>query len=475
MSVRASSSSGRSCSLQRRSATRFGRSRSRSRCSPAVEDAVRRLAQRGRRGQQPRHELLRLRQREHAVEVLREEAVAPQRALELVEAAQCARAEQLAVALVEAPQQRHAEALARGRQRETGAERVGEQRVHLALPHGDEDAVGVEHELLRGGPHGQLDGAPHDLGEPRVRLQPRDVGSVLPPGLDPVEELRDGALLDRLVADGRQHVRHVVHERRVRADDEHAPQLLAVGVEEPGGAVEADGGLAGAGAALDDERALGLGGDQPVLVGLDRRHDVAHPAFAAAVELLEQEVGDGGAVDGGAVERLVRDVRQPPALGAVAAPLRDALRVGRRRRVERPGRGRLPVDDERLAVVVVHPAAADVQRPGRRVERQAAEAEPALGVLERARAPLRPGLHRHRRELGRHHVAGAPERRAHLLEAHVSVVDVGLLRLELGMSHRAVRLIAGPRLTIRDQVRERTWSPNRGSQTAVEHRRIAHE
>ena len=92
--------------------------------------------------------------------------------------------------------------------------------------------------------------------------------------------------------------------------------------------MQADGGLAGARAALDDERALGLGGDQPVLVGLDRRDDVAHPALAAAVELLEQEVGDGGALDGGAVERLVGDVGEPPALGAVAAALRDALRVG---------------------------------------------------------------------------------------------------------------------------------------------------
>ena len=36
-------------------------------------------------------------------------------------------------------------------------------------------------------------------------------------------------------------------------------------------------------------------------------------------------------------------------------------------------------------LVVVHPAAADVERPQRPVERQPAEAEPALGVLERLR------------------------------------------------------------------------------------------
>ena len=143
-----------------------------------------------------------------------------------------------------------------------------------------------------------------------------------------VEKLRDRALLDRLLAERGQHVRDVVHERRVRADDEHAAQLLAVRVEKPRRAVQPDGRLAGAGAALDDERAVGLGGDQPVLVGLDRRDDVAHPPLAAALELLEQEVGDRGALDRGAVERLVGDVDDAPPVGAVAAALRDA-RAGR--------------------------------------------------------------------------------------------------------------------------------------------------
>ena len=206
-------------------------------------------------------------------------------------------------------------------------------------------------------------------------------------------------------------------------------------IEEPRRAVQPDGGLAGSGPALHDERAVGIGGDQPVLVGLDRRDDVAHPPLAAALELLEQEVRDGGALDRGTVERLVGDVDDAPAFGAVAAPLRDAVRVGRRRGVERPRRRRLPVDDEHLVLVVVHPAAADVQRPECDIERQPPEAEPALGVLERPHAPLRPGLHRDRRKLGRHQVAGALERRAHLVERHIGGVDVGLLGLQLGMRH----------------------------------------
>ena len=74
------------------------------------------------------------------------------------------------------------------------------------------------------------------------------------------------------------------------------------------------------GPALDDEHALGLARDQAVLVGLDRRDDVAHVLVAAALELLEQDVGD--AVDdvaGRAVERLVVEVEQRAALGAEAA------------------------------------------------------------------------------------------------------------------------------------------------------------
>ena len=214
-------------------------------------------------------------------------------------------------------------------------ERLVEELGHLALAHRHEDAVDVEHELLGRRLHGELDRALHDLGEPRVRLQPRDVRRLVAVDDDPVEQLGDRPLLDRVLAERGQHVRDVVHERRVRADDEHAAQLLAVRVEEPRRAVQPDRRLAGAGSALHDERAVGIGRDQPVLVGLDRRDDVAHAPLAAPLELLEQEVGHRRAFDGGAVERLVGDVDDAAPVGAVAAPLRDALRIGRRRRVER--------------------------------------------------------------------------------------------------------------------------------------------
>ena len=67
------------------------------------------------------------------------------------------------------------------------------------------------------------------------------------------------------------------------------------------------------GPALDDQRRLGLAGDQPVLVGLDRRDDVAHVRLAAPLELVEQEVA-AHRPEPDAVELLVAHVEQPPAL-----------------------------------------------------------------------------------------------------------------------------------------------------------------
>ena len=120
---------------------------------------------------------------------------------------------------------------------------------------------------------------------------------------------------------------------------------------------------------------------------------------AAALELLEQEVADAGAVERRAVERLVGDVEQPPALRAEAAAQRDALRVGRRRGVEGPRRGRLPVDDDLLPLVVVHPAAADVQRPLDLLEVEPAEEQAPLGVLEGREPAGAPRLEREGRDL----------------------------------------------------------------------------
>src|SRR5262249_55723581 len=88
----------------------------------------------------------------------------------------------------------------------------------------------------------------------------------------------------------RQYLRDVAQERRVPPDDEYAPrlQLLPVRVEQVGGAVQRDGGLAGAGSTLDDQYAGGVRPDDAVLLGLDRGDDVLHTPGPARRERTEQ-------------------------------------------------------------------------------------------------------------------------------------------------------------------------------------------
>jgi hypothetical protein len=96
----------------------------------------------------------------------------------------------------------------------------------------------------------------------------------------------------------------------------------------------------------------------------------------------------------------------------------------------------LPVDDEHLLLVVVHPAATDVERLRGAVEIEPAVAESPFGVRERPQAASSPRLERERSDLSVGGVGRAHDRRAHPLEALVRVVDVRLLRLQLGMGHR---------------------------------------
>jgi hypothetical protein len=66
----------------------------------------------------------------------------------------------------------------------------------------------------------------------------------------------------------------------VRTDEQHAAPAVAearVGVQEVGGPVQGDDGLARARPAVDDERAAGPRADDRVLVGLDGAEHVAHP------------------------------------------------------------------------------------------------------------------------------------------------------------------------------------------------------
>ena len=108
---------------------------------------------------------------------------------------------------------------------------------------------------------------------------------VVAPDARPVgDEVGEHGQLDAGLAQRRQHLLDVAEEQAVGPDDEHALALERepVGVEEVGGAVQGDDGLAGARAALHDEHAGQLGADDLVLLALDGGDDVAEAAGAGA-------------------------------------------------------------------------------------------------------------------------------------------------------------------------------------------------
>ena len=154
-------------------------------------------------------------------------------------------------------------------------------------------------------------------------------------------------------------------------------------VEQEGGAVEADRRLAGARPALDDQQLVERGPDDHVLLGLDRRDDVAHLAGAGPVELGQERVGDAGGVVGavGVVEVLVEQADELAVLEHEAAAEVEAQRVAEGGPVEGDGHPGAPVDHHRVAAVVLDVAAADVPLlAGLLVD--AAEAQRSLGRLD---------------------------------------------------------------------------------------------
>ena len=353
--------------------------------------------------------------------------------------------------------------------------RVLDQPADLLRRESQLHSLEADREQFLGRPRQRPHGGGDHLCQPGVALQARDLGRVGPRRLDTVDQLVHRPLLDALLAEHGEDVRDVVHEDRVGPDDQHAAplQLAPVGVEQPGRTVEAHRRLAGSRAPLDDEDAVRLAGDQAVLVGLDRGDDVAHVLVAAALEILEQDVRDTvDHVTGRAVERLVVEVEKPAALGAEAAPEHDAVRLRDRRGVERPCGRRLPVDHDRR-LLLVHPAAADVQRPDDAVEVEPAEAEAAFGVVE-GDEPLRgPGLQHECLDLADAGLAGPLHLPPHLLQAGVGMVDVGLLRLELGVHretatrvrrcHRVPRAPAPPPRPRRRRAAARSTRRRRGT------------
>jgi hypothetical protein len=218
-------------------------------------------------------------------------------------------------------------------------------------------------------PHGRR----QHLGHGRPALDLGRLGGLLPAGPDPGVEVVHGGQQHAGLAERGQHLLDVAQERRVGADDEHhAPgETLALGVEQVGGPVQRDGGLAGAGAALDDEDAAVRGADDLVLFRLDGRDDVRHSPGAGRVERREQCRFAGGAALLSA-EFLVPDRGHPPVDGADMPATAHAFRGERGRGVERARGGRPPVDQQRAVAPV----------PGQVLQQADAADVPALAVAQ---------------------------------------------------------------------------------------------
>ena len=115
--------------------------------------------------------------------------------------------------------------------------------------------------------------APLDLG---------DAGVLLRRGPHPWNQVADGRGDHTRLTQGGQHLLHVTQEGARRAHQQHARalQALALGVEQVGHPVQRHRRLTRPRASLDHEHAPAGGGDDSVLLGLDRGHDVSHSAVA---------------------------------------------------------------------------------------------------------------------------------------------------------------------------------------------------
>ena len=241
------------------------------------------------------------------------------------------------------------------------ARQIVEELVDLLSREPDVPEPGAGHELVvervrpppgRGGDH---------LDHPRVTLQGGHLVALDGLHLDAAEP-GDRRLHDRRLTEGGQHLGDVAEEATVRSHHQHAVALegFAVVVEEEGGPVEADCGLARARTALDDQQLVERGPDDHVLLGLDRRHDVAHLAGAGPVELGEEGIGHAGGVVRavGVVEVLVEQADQLVVLEHEAAAEVEALGVPEGGPVEGDGHPGAPVDHHRVAAVVLDVAPA---------------------------------------------------------------------------------------------------------------------
>src|SRR5699024_3279703 len=178
-----------------------------------------------------------------------------------------------------------------------------------------------------------------------------------------------------VLAEAGQDVGDVVQVGVVRADEQDSSPAVTqprVGVQQVGGAVQGDDGLAGAGTAVDHQRPARAGSDDGVLIGGDRGQHVPHLRGACLVQGGQQGgflIGAGvcgqlRALVVGSAEGLVPVVTDAAAAPAVAAPACQAHRVCAGGGGEGLGDRRAPVHQQWLTVLVVNGQPADLDGIG---------------------------------------------------------------------------------------------------------------
>ena len=217
----------------------------------------------------------------------------------------------------------------------------------------------VTTKLPSGGTRTRPQQASQDGCHPATSLEGGDRGALVRRLISHRYERVDVALLDGAFTKRGQDLTDVADERPVGADNEHAGAAEGrIGVDEPRGAVQADCGLAGAGAALDDECRQRLLGDRLVLLRGDRGDDLPHLADSPPGDVLVDRLGEVVLATAGEV--LVDEPEQPVILDIQTSSQRDSTRVPGRRRIERLGGRRSPVDREQAVAAVDDHVPSDV-------------------------------------------------------------------------------------------------------------------
>ena len=243
----------------------------------------------------------------------------------------------------------------------------GDELVHLRrvkCPPGEADA---QRHILGEGPPPPLEGAPEQLAHPRVALERPHGHRFRDADLGLWRDIGDRGLDDGLLTERGENLRDVAQEGPARAEHEHAVAGQArVVVEEEGRPVQPDGGLAGAGSALDGEEPVQRGADDLILLGLDRRDDVEHLARPGPFELGQQGIaaaqagGPGVTVAGS--EEVVGDGDDGVAIDHDLPPPGQPQGILDACPIEGDSDGGPPVDHHGVGPIVLDVAPADVPR-----------------------------------------------------------------------------------------------------------------